>query len=206
MQSSDYKFKIIFCVAIIAALSYIAVRERYIGELKAESVRNQNNAEALLEDVERYRVLDSLSGARVQSLELSLREFERYRAEDARIIERLKARNRDLTEMANAQTQTVIEMRTTVRDTVIVRDSARVEAMAVSCGDPWYDFRGLIAGGVFSGKLACRDSLLVAETVRRKRFLGILWKTGKIKDRRLDVVSRNPHTEIKSVEHVVIEK
>lgn len=200
------KKNIIFCVIIIAALFLVAVREKHLANIKAEAARYKSNTEALMEDVERYRVLDSLSGARVESLELTVKEFERYRAEDARLIKALKAKNRDLAAVASTQTNTVIDLHTVARDTVIIRDSVEVKAKAVYCGDPWYDFRGVLAGEEFTGELVCRDSLLVAETVKRGRFLGFLWKTGRIKDRRLDVVSRSPHTEIRSVEHIVIEK
>ena len=177
-----------------------------ISTLERERDRYRNNVEVLSEDVERYRVLDSLSGARCEALELTVKEFERYRAEDARLIKALKAKNRDLAAVASTQTQTNIALQTIARDTVVIRDSVEVKAKAVYCGDPWYDFRGVLAGEEFTGELVCRDSLLVAETVRKGRFLGFLWKTGRIKDRKVDVVSRNPHTKIIGVEHVVIEK
>ena len=191
---------------ILAGLVAIIFLSGQLDRTRQDRDRYRNNTDALLEDVERYRVLDSLSGARVESLELTVKEFERYRAEDARLIKALKAKNRDLAAIASTQTQTNIALQTIARDTVVIRDSVEVKAKAVCCGDPWYDFRGMLAGEVFTGELVCRDSLLVAETVKRGRFLGFMWKTKRIKDRRLDVVSRNPHTEIRSVEHIVIEK
>lgn len=198
------KKNIIFCVIIIAALFLVAVREKHLANIKAEAARYKSNTEALMEDVERYRVLDSLSGARVESLELTVKEFERYRAEDARLIKALKAKNRDLAAVASTQTNTVIDLHTVARDTVIIRDSVEVKAKAVYCGDPWYDFRGVLAGDEFSGKMEHRDSLLLVESVRYKRFLW--WKTKRIKDRQLDCVSKSPHNSIIGLEYVVIEK
>lgn len=200
------KERLAYLAMILAGLVAIILLSGQLDRTRQERDRYRNNTDALLEDVERYRVLDSLSGARVESLELTVKEFERYRAEDARLIKALKAKNRDLAAIASTQTNTVIELHTNVRDTVVIRDSVEVKAKAVCCGDPWYDFRGMLAGEEFTGELVCRDSLLVAETVKRGRFLGFLWKIKRIKDRRLDVVSRNPHTEIRSVEHIVIEK
>lgn len=197
---------LIYALLILVTFVSLAALAIRAEKMKAEAARYKNNTEALLEDVERYRVLDSLSGARVESLELTVKEYERYRAEDARLIKALKAKNRDLAAVASTQTNIVIDLHTVVRDTVIIRDSVEVKAAVVHCGDPWYDFDGMLAGDEFTGELVCRDSLLVAETVRRGRFLGFLWKTGRIKDRKVDVVSRNPHTEIMGVEHVVIEK
>lgn len=200
------KERLAYLAMILAGLVAIILLSGQLDRTRQERDRYRNNTDALLEDVERYRVLDSLSGARVESLELTVKEFERYRAEDARLIKALKAKNRDLAAIASTQTQTNIALQTIARDTVVIRDSVEIKAKAVYCGDPWYDFRGMLAGEEFTGELVCRDSLLVAETVKRGRFLGFLWKTKRIKDRRLDVVSRNPHTEIRSVEHIVIEK
>lgn len=202
---SGWKPLIAVTCILATAIAFILLNQR-IARLKDERDRYKNNTEALLEDVERYRVLDSLSGARVESLALTVKEYERYRAEDARLIKALKAKNRDLEAVASTQTNTVIDLHTVVRDTVIIRDSVEVKAAVVHCGDSWYDFDGMLAGDEFTGELVCRDSLLVAETVRRGRFLGFLWKTGRIKDRKVDVVSRNPHTEIMGIEHIVIER
>lgn len=200
------KERLAYLAMILAGLVAIILLSGQLDRARQDRDRYCNNTDALLEDIERYRVLDSLSGARVESLELTVKEFERYRAEDARLIKALKAKNRDLAAIASTQTQTNIAMQTIARDTVVIRDSVEIKAKAVYCGDPWYDFRGMLAGEEFTGELVCRDSLLVAETVKRGRFLGFLWKTKRIKDRRLDVLSRNPHTEIRSVEHIVIEK
>ena len=60
----------------------------------------------------------------------------------------------------------------------------------------------LWAGSGFSGTLEVRDSLLVVETVQRKRFLGFLWKTKRVKSREIDVVSKNPYTDIVGVESI----
>lgn len=199
------KFAVLAVVVIAAAISVVWA-DRTINRLTAERDKYRNNTETLLSDVETYRVRDSLNAARVQSLELSVREFERFRAADAALIKQLKARNRDLAAVNKTQSQTIIELQAAPRDTFIVRDSIPIPAVAVHCGDAWFDFDGLLTATEFTGTLANRDSLLIAETVQYKRFLGFLWRTNKVKDRRVDVVSKNPHTSILGVEHVVIEK
>lgn len=199
------KFAVLAVVIIAAAISVIWA-DRTINRLTAERDKYRNNTETLLSDVETYRVRDSLNAARVQSLELSVKEFERFRAADAALIKQLKARNRDLAAVNKTQSQTIIELQAAPRDTFIVRDSIPIPAVAVHCGDAWFDFDGLLTATEFTGTLANRDSLVVAESVQYKRFLGFLWKTNKVKDRRVDVVSKNPHTSILGVEHIVIEK
>lgn len=198
------KYLLLAAVAIVAALAVIWA-DRKIEKLTAERDRYAGNTAALLSDIERYRVRDSLNAARVQSLELTVKEYERFRADDAALIKQLKQRNRDLAAVNKTQSQTIIDLRAVPRDTVVlVRDSIITPAVAVHCGDAWYNFDGILTKDEFTGKLTNRDSLLLAETVKYKRFL--FWKTRKIKDRELNVVSRNPHTEIMGVEHVVIER
>ena len=200
------KYLILAAIVIVAALAVMCMlADRKIERLTAERDRHAGNAAALLYDIQRYRVRDSLSAARVQSLELTVKEYERFRAEDASLIKELKQRNRDLAAVNKTQSQTIIDLRAIPRDTVVlVRDSIITPAVAVHCGDAWFDFDGILAGDQFTGKLTNRDSLLLAETVKYRRFL--LWKTRKIKDRELNVISRNPHTEIIGIEHVIIEK
>lgn len=197
---------LILAAFILAALFAVWWADKKIDRLTAERDRYRNNTESLLEDVERYMVFDSLSAARVQSLELTIKEFERFRAEDAAIIQQLKAKNRDLASVNKTQSQTIIELRAMPKDTVIIRDSAKVPAIAVACGDEWFDFYGTLTADEFTGTLHNRDSLLLAESVKYKRFMGFLWKTRKIADRRVDVVSRNPHTTILGIDFVTIEK
>lgn len=201
------KIEIGIAAALVAILCLVWFQHKRIETLTAERDRYKGNTATLLSDVEQYRVRDSLNAARVQTLELTIQEYERFRAEDAALIMSLKTRNRDLAAVNKTQTQTIIDLRAIPRDTVvIVRDSIRVPAVSVHCGDIWYDFDGLLTAEEFTGTLANRDSLVLAETVKYKRFLGFLWKTHKIKDRRLDVISKNPHTEILGLEHIIIEK
>ena len=197
---------IIVAVVILAAAIAVIMVDKKIDRLTAQRDKYRNNTETLLSDVETYRVRDSLNAARVQSLELNVKEFERFRAADAALIKQLKARNRDLAAVNKTQSQTIIELQAAPRDTFIVRDTIPIPAVAVHCGDAWFDFDGLLTATEFTGTLANRDSLLIAESVQYKRFLGFLWKTNKVKNRRVDVVSKNPHTSILGVEHVVIEK
>ena len=199
------KFAVLAVVIIAAAISVVWA-DRTINRLTAERDKYRNNTETLLSDVETYRVRDSLNAARVQSLELSVKEFERFRAADAALIKQLKARNRDLAAVNKTQSQTIIELQAAPRDTFIVRDSIPIPAVAVHCGDAWFDFSGVLTRDDFTGKLEHRDSLLLVETVQYKRFLGFLWRTNKVKNRQLDCVSKSPHNSIKGLEYVVIEK
>ena len=197
--------KILIAVAcLLAAAITIIIGDRKIRRLTDERDRYKGNTATLLSEVQKYMVRDSLHAARVESLELTIKEFERFRADDAALIRELKSKNRDLSAINKTQSQTIIELSAVPRDTVIIRDSIPIPAVAVHCGDEWFDFNGLLTKDEFTGTLANRDSLLIAETVKYKRFL--FWKTKRIKDRRMDCVSKNPHTTILGMEYIVIER
>ena len=201
-----YLTPLLFVVGAVLVLCIIRGQHMRIQQLTSERDRYRGNTQALLTDVEHFKVQDSLSAARVEALELTVKEFERFRANDAAIIAELRQRNRDLASVNTTQAQTIIEMSSIPRDTVIIRDSIPIRAKAVHAGDAWYDFDGLLTEDEFTGRLQNRDSLILAETVKYHRFLGFLWKTKRVDERQATVVSRNPHTEILGVEHVVIER
>ena len=202
----NVRTKIEIGVAVILAVTLcFTIAQNYrIRKMAEERERYRNNTEALLTEVDKYKTRDSLNAAQILTLQLSVKEYERFRAEDAALIRTLKANNRDLAAVNKTQAQTIIELSAIPRDTVIISNTDTVKAIAVHCGDQWYDFDGVLTDDNFSGRLVNRDSLMVVETVKYKRCF--FFKTKKIKDRKVDVVSRNPHTEIMNVEHIIVGK
>lgn len=193
---------------VVAAVATIWVQRTKIEKLTDERNRYRGNTETLLQDVETYKTKDSLNAAKVGVLELKLSEFEKYRTSDAELIKRLQTKNRDLERVATTQMETINELRATVRDSVVYLpgDTVTTVLRCIEYSDKWVDFDGCIKNNTFSGKIITRDSLLIVETVQYKRWLGFLWKTKKIKNREIDVVSKNPATHILGVEFVTIEK
>lgn len=191
--------------AIFAALLVFAgFQQNAIENLKQERNRYERNTESLLLDVAQYKTRDSLNAAKVGALELTIQEYERFRAADAKLIKTLQTKNRDLTAITAEQSQTIMELSAVPRDTVIIRDSVAMPAVAIHTGDAWYDFSGLLTKDEFTGKMEHRDTLLLVETVQYKRCL--FFKTKKVKNRQLDVVSKSPHNKIVGLEHIVVEK
>lgn len=193
---------------VVAAVATIWVQRTKIEKLTDERNRYRGNTETLLQDVETYKTKDSLNAAKVGVLELKLSEFEKYRASDAELIKTLQTKNRELERVTTTQMETINELRATVRDSVVylLGDTVTTVVRCIEYSDKWVDFDGCIINNTFSGKIITRDSLLITETVQYKRWLGFLWKTKKIKNREIDVISRNPHTKIMGVEYIEIEK
>lgn len=193
---------------VVAAVATIWVQRTKIEKLTDERNGYRGNTETLLQDVETYKTKDSLNAAKVGVLELKLSEFERYRASDAELIKTLQTKNRELERVTTTQMETINELRATVRDSVVYLpgDTVTTVLRCIEYSDKWVDFDGCIKNNTFSGKIITRDSLLITETVQYKRWLGFLWKTKKIKNREIDVISRNPHTKIMGVEYIEIGK
>lgn len=204
------KYLIIAAIALaVAAVVTIWVQRSRINQLTGERDKYRTNTETLLQDVSRYQTKDSLNAAKVGVLELKLSEFEKYRASDAGLIKTLQTKNRELERVTTTQMETINELRATVRDSVVylLGDTVTTVLRCVDIVEPYFELHGCATpDGQFTGTHINRDSLLIVETVQYKRWLGFLWKTKKIKNREIDVISRNPHTKIMGVEYIEIEK
>lgn len=204
------KYLIIAAIALaVAAVVTIWVQRSRINTLTGERDKYRTNTETLLQEVSRYQTKDSLNAAKVGVLELKLSEFEKYRASDAELIKTLQTKNRDLERVTTTQMETINELRATVRDSVVYLpgDTVTTVLRCVDIVEPYFELHGCATpDGQFTGTHINRDSLLIVETVQYKRWLGFLWKTNKIKNRQIDVVSKNPATKILGVEFITIEK
>ncbi|MFQ8668886.1 MAG: DUF6549 family protein [Alphaproteobacteria bacterium] len=204
------KYLIIAAIALaVSAVVTIWVQRSRINTLTGERDKYRTNTETLLQEVSRYQTKDSLNAAKVGVLELKLSEFEKYRASDAELIKTLQTKNRELERVTTTQMETINELRATVRDSVVYLpgDTVTTILRCVDIVEPWFELHGCATpDGQFTGTHINRDSLLIVETVQYKRFWGFLWKTKKIKNREIDVVSKNPATRILGVEFVTIEK
>lgn len=200
---------LIWAAIILAVAATFWAQHAKIKRLTEERDRYRSNTEILLQNVETYQTKDSLNAAKVGVLELKLSEFEKYRTSDAELIKTLQTKNRDLRRITTTQLETINELRGTVRDSIVYLpgDTVTTVLRCVDIVEPWFELHGCAKpDGQFTGTHINRDSILIAETVQYRRFLGFLWKTKKIKSREIDIISRNPHTKIIGVEYIEIEK
>jgi hypothetical protein len=194
-----------FIVAICILLTALALQRNALKNAMEERDRFRQDTENLLTDMETYKTKDSLNVARIGTLRLTLDEFKKYRKEDAETIEQLKMKGRDLESIVTAGSQTTQEFTSYVRDTIIMKDTISVPARCIEYHDAWMDFSGCMADKSFVGSIEVRDTIHIVESIKRKRFLGFLWKTKKIKDRKVDLLSRNPNTKITTASSIMIE-
>lgn len=199
---------LILAAIIMAVAADFWVQQSRIKRLTAERDKYRSNTETLLQDVRTYQTKDSLNAAKVGNLELKLSEYKKYRADDAALIWSLQTKSRDLQRVTTAQMETINELRANVRDSIVYLpgDTVTTVLRCIEYSDKWVDLDGCIINNTFSGKIITRDSILITESVKYKRWLGFLWKTKRIKNREFDIVSKNPNSKITGFEVITIEK
>ena len=210
--------KIIIKIAIIAvAILALVLAFHKIHKLKEENARLLSNQEILLTqkqtimaESQAYRVSDSLNAAKVSELQFTLKEYKKYRAQDLQLIEQLKVKKSDLQKVIDSQTETINSLSAKLNDSIRI-DTITNVADTLKCFDyksKWTDVSGCIdlKHDSINLQIKNRESLKIVETVVYKRFLGFLWKTNKVKDRQVDVVSENPNTTITNLDYVSIKR
>ena len=197
--------RLILAAIMAAMLVVIVLQWVSVSRIKSERNRYKENTRTLLVDVNTYKVRDSLNAAKAQDLSLKLSELKKYRQEDAKLIDDMEVKLRNLQAVASMVTETRTEFVTKiVRDTIFKAVNDTNKAAIIDYEDKWLTFKGRLENGQFRGNIISRDSLLIAENVRYKRFL--FWRTKRIKSRDFRVVSKNPHTKIVDCEHIIVEK
>jgi hypothetical protein len=209
-------------ITLIALAALLAGATGYkwhaLKKVKAERDIYQKDTSSLLERVNAYEVYltDTLHAVSMGEISLRLSEYEQYRADDASLIEALKVDNNRLAQITTAQVQTINTLKNVpVKERIVevplpldpgdnVQQYRSDTLQCLDVADTWYELHGCIDREEgFSGTLISRDSLLYVEHIVPKRFLGFLWKYG-VRERRQEIVSRNPNTEILSAEFITI--
>lgn len=197
--------RLILAAVMAAMLFAIVLQGVSIGRLKDERNRYRENTKSLLVDVNTYKVRDSLNATKAHDLSLKLSELKKYRKEDAKLIADMGVKLRNLQAVASMGTETRTEFVTKiVRDTIIKAVGDTNKAALIDYEDKWLTFKGRLENGQFRCNIISRDSLLLTENVKYKRFL--FWRTKRVKSRDFRVVSKNPHTKIIDCEHIIIKE
>lgn len=180
---------------------------KIVKSIKADRDTYKANTVTLLDSVEVFKTKSGLNASRVGTLNLRISEFEKLRAEDAAVIKDLRIKNRTLDQFNSVQTKTIRELKGSVRDSIIYRDKLITDTLrCININYEYLYLDGCIDRGEFKGNIEIKDHLHIIITTKYKRFLGFMWRTKKVKDSRVDVISKNPNTIITGVEVINIRK
>lgn len=196
--------KRIMILGSLGLLLAVFILSGMVRKLKRENVRLGANQEMLLSDVRYYRTSDSLNAAGVNRLTLSCREFRRHKEELTQTVESLKLKVKRLQSVSQTGSETRYDVRTVVRDSLVIRDSLIVDTLkCITYRDAWLTFSGCSDGDQFCASIESRDSLITVIHRIPRRFWFIRWGTKAI---RQEVMSKNPRSRIIFTEYIELKR
>jgi hypothetical protein len=165
--------------AVLIATATCATRQART--YKAEAERQGRNVEALTEEASAYRLRDSLAAVRSEDLELTRRELERLRAEDAKLIEDMGVELRRLRSSTTVTTTATIEGRTpTKTEADTTTDGGGGAVYTAHAEDRWHRIDIEARRDTTHYRLSVRDSLAVVLYREPHRFLWWRWGTKRL--------------------------
>ena len=191
------KYLYIACVILaVACASLWGVNSN----LRQEKERLTGNQEALMDEVQYYQDEAGRNAASVQRLELSKAELEAYNGELTQRIEDLNIKLKRVQAATTTATQTNVEIKTIIKDTIIYRDTGMLVLPAIKWQDPWVNVDGIIKpDSTVDLSIQSVDTLFQVVHRVPKKFLFIRYGTKAI---RQEITSSNPHTKIVYSEYI----
>lgn len=199
--------KIEYLILISLVLSCLGLWYTNISQT-AENKRLKLNQKVLLSQTAEYKKTDSLNTCRIQALSLKINELEAYRAEDLALIKELNVKKKNLESIIKQQTVTVSNLQAKLRDSIRI-DTLHAVIDTLKCfsyRSKWLDADGCIGDSLVDLNVISRDSLVTIESLVPKKlwFVPLPARIFGYKTRQVDILSKNPNTEIVGIEYVKI--
>lgn len=189
-------------IVLCAVLCYIA------NDLDKQVKRLKANETTLLSNAEVYHVNDSLSAIRISQLQLSLSQFEKYRAEDQALIKSLRVDNKGLQDIITSTSETNRKLQLKLKDSLRVDTVTRyIDTLkCFSFKDSWTALSGCFHKDTTTFSIQNIDSLISVTNVERKRFLffKLPVKWFGYRSKQATILSKNPYTTISYIEYITI--
>lgn len=197
------KIKILGLAAIILLGLAVWVQQRRIVSITNERDRYQMNSHALLSDMRQWQVDSATMATDVKTLRLTVDEMERYRAEELAKIKQMGVKIKNLEAAARHQLEVNADIKASVRDSIVIRDTVPVLVKSVSMITPHIQLSGIIEKDSLIGKIHLPVTLRQAVWIEYKRRW-LFWK--KVVAVHQTITSDNPHVGIKYSEYITIKK
>ena len=193
--------KFIVCTYTILIIASVFMIGK-VRSLKKERDRLENNQTALLSDVEYYKTESGKNAASVQKLELTKSELQKHCIDLTQTVKDLGIKVKRLQSASTTVTKTEVEIQTVVHDSIVYRDRP-VILKTINWKDPWIKLDGILDGEDFSAKIQSIDTLNHIAHRVPKKFLFFRFGTKAV---RLEVVNKNPHSQIVYTEYIELKK
>jgi hypothetical protein len=194
----------ILILTVLVLSIAVSILYRNGKQLEAERYKYRHNTDALLSDVKRLRIDSTTTAIDIKTLRLTVDEYRQYRAEDAEKIRKMGVKLNDLQLAAKHSLEINAPLEAELKDSVIVRDTVRVNIKTVEINTPYLQLNGTIENNRLLGKIHLPVTLQQAVWIEPKyRFLWWRWGTKAIHQ---TVSSDNPYVEIRYSEVIEIRK
>lgn len=187
-------------VAVVLLGGAVWLQYRYTVRLKSERDRYLSNTTALLSEVKRMQVDSAMMALDAKTLQLTLDEYKRFRAEDAATIKRLGVKVKNLEAAARHEMEVAGPIDAAVRDTVIIRDTVPILRQKVEMLTPHIELSGIIEDERLKGSIRIPVTLNQAVWVEYRGW----WFWKRVKALHQTISSDNPYVEIKYSEYIKI--
>lgn len=193
----------ILLVIVAVLVGTVWLQQRKVVRLREERDRHEQNSDALLSDLKRWRVDSTTMATDVKTLRLSMDELERYRAGDLAKIKEMGIKIKNLEAAAKHEIEVDAPINASVRDSIVVRDSVAVRVQTVSMANPFIQMHGVIEKDSLIGSIQLPVTLRQAVWVEYKRRW-LFWK--KVIAVHQVITTDNPYVEVKYSEFINIQK
>lgn len=170
-----------------------------IGKIRQEKDRYKANQTALLADVEYYKTQSERNAASAMKLTLTYDELKKSYEDVCATAKDLGLQVKRLQSVSNTATQTKVEVKVPVHDTIIIHDGVIDKLSTFYWQDAWTNVEGLIRNDSVDLNIQSTDTLVQLVHRVPHKFLFFKWGCKAI---RQDIVSKNPHTNIVFTDYI----
>jgi len=198
------KLYMVSCVGVLILIGTCLGLYKRVQSLEIERNRYRNNTSALLIDIKRMQIDSATHAVDVQTLQLTLEEYKKFRTEDVEKIKKMNVHIKRLQAVARHEIEVKAPFETIVKDTVVIRDTVSQRVQFIQIETPNLKIDASIENNFIKGEMTLPVTLRQSVWLEHKRRF-LWWKWG-VKAVHQTISSDNPYVQIKYSEYIQIVK
>lgn len=199
------KIYLLLGVVFIALCGTLGYQHNKINTLAQEKEVYRSNTNSLLSAVELYQIDSTLKAGSIQALQLTIEEYQTYKAEDAAIIDKLRLKVKQLESASKTNINIDAPIISPVIDSIyIYQDTTISHIQKVEMNNDYIHFNGAIKNDTLQAQINIPITLhqFVYHEYKHK-FLWFKWGVGTIHQ---VITTDNPYVNIKYTEYIKLSK
>lgn len=165
----------------------------------------KENTETLLSNIRQYKLDSTTLVTETSRLQLTLKEYKKYREDDIRTIKELGLKLKQIKASMNHQVSVEVPIKAELKDTVIYREiTPPLIAKQFNLSDKYREFYGTILNDSIQAHLSLNVTLKqYLYIVYKHKFLWFRWGINGVNQA---IISDNPYVKINYSEFIEIKK